>query len=130
MQRTHRIAGVAVTLAAVTVGSLGLASPAAAKEVSAPRPVTATTVPTSPTPAMPTGDDNPITQASSGWTGGTEQGEDGKWIAYIEPRGGFVRLEVGSYETKREARRAAKKAADEANGVMADPACDNPIIVC
>lgn len=108
MQHTRRIAAVAMTLAAVAVGSLVLTSPAAAEEVSAP----------------------PIAQASSGWTGGTEQGEDGKWIAFIEPPGKFARLEVGTYETKREARRAAKKAADEANGVMADPACDNPLIVC
>ena len=69
-------------------------------------------------------------RTSSTWTLGTEEGEDGRWVAYIECCGGFIREDVGTYETRKEARRAAKDAADEANGVMDGPGCDPPIVLC
>lgn len=68
--------------------------------------------------------------SSSTWTPGTEKDDDGTWVAYIECCDGFLREDVGTYETRREARRAARDAADEANGVMDGPGCDPPFVLC
>ena len=112
MRNTHRAAVTSGVMAAVlAVGSWTLVSPAAA-DASA---VTGVDV---------------QAQRSGTWTPGTEEGDDGRWVAYIECCGGFIREDVGTYETKREARRAAKDAADEANGVMDGPGCDPPFVLC
>jgi hypothetical protein len=113
MRNTHRTAVAGGVIAAVVaVGSWAFVGPAAAG-------------------AGVTGTHGEVqAQASSTWRPGTEEGEDGEWVAYIECCGGFIREEVGSYETRREARRAAKDAADEANGVMDGPGCDPPFVLC
>jgi hypothetical protein len=99
-----------VMAAVLAVGSWTLVGPAAAGSSAVTESVAART--------------------SSTWTPGTEEGEDGRWVAYIECCGGFIREDVGTYETRKEARRAAKDAADEANGVMDGPGCDPPIVLC
>lgn len=132
MQRTRSMVITTVaTLAAITVGSVVATSPAAAGEAAVPTPVTSTLVPNQTTPSMPPGGTGgTVAQASSGYTGGVKKGDDGSWIAYVEDPSGFVQMEVGRYESKREARKAAKEAAKEWNGVKADPACNDPIVVC
>ena len=115
MRNAHRTAVTGgVMAAALAVGSWTLAGPAAAAATSGV-----------------TGTGGAVqAQASSTWTPGTEKGDDGGWVAYIECCGGFIREDVGTYETRREARRAAKDAADEANGVMDGPGCDPPFVLC
>jgi hypothetical protein len=120
-----------VMAAVLAVGSLTLVSPAAADESAIPVSITEATVGSQPEiPGVTKTDGDVQTQASSTWTPGTEKGDDGKWVAYIECCGGFIREDVGTYETKREARRAAKSAAEEANGVMDGPGCDPPLVLC
>lgn len=133
MRSPSRIAiSAAAVLAAATVTVSTVAGPAAADEVP-------TTTATDQAPeyvvdpdvvVAPAGGDGAQTQASKAWSAGTEKDPDGKWLAYIEVAGGFVRLEVGTYETRREARKAAKAAAKEANGFMAGPGCDDPLVLC
>jgi hypothetical protein len=132
MRNTHRTAVTGGVMAAVlAVGSLTLVSPAAADEPTMPVSTTAATVGSQPEIPGVTGTGGDVqTQASSTWTPGTEKGDDGGWVAYIECCGGFIREDVGTYETKREARRAAKRAAEEANGVMDGPGCDPPFVLC
>lgn len=119
-----------VMAAVLAVGSSTLAGPAAADE-----PVTAGSVSEASVGSQPeipgvtgaTGDVQAM--ASSLWKPGTEKGDDG-WVAYIECCGGFIREDVGTYKTRKEARKAAKEAAAEANGVMDGPGCDPPLILC
>ncbi len=120
----------AATLLTLAVGSSTLAVSAHADEV--PTPVATSGPNVEYTPVQPASETETDvqTQASKGWSPGTERDPDGKWTAYIEIAGGFVREEVGTYETRREARKAAKKAADEANGVVAGPGCDDPLVLC
>ena len=120
-----------VIAAVLAVGSLTLVGPAAADESTMPESVTGATVGSQAEIPGVTGTDGDVqAQASSTWTPGTEKGDDGKWVAYIECCGGFVREDVGTYETRKEARRAAKAAAEEANGVMDGPGCDPPLVLC
>ena len=132
MRNTHRRAVTGGVMAAVlAVGSLTLVSPAAADESVEPVSITGATVGSQPEiPGVAGTDGDMQAQASSTWTPGTEKGDDGGWVAYIECCGGFIREDVGTYETRREARRAAKSAADEANGVMDGPGCDPPLVLC
>jgi hypothetical protein len=120
-----------VMAAVLAVGSWTLVSPAAADASAGTESTTAAIVGSQPEIPGVTGTDGDVqARASSTWTPGTEEGEDGKWVAYIECCGGFLREDVGTYETRREARRAAKDAADEANGVMDGPGCDPPFVLC
>src|SRR5690606_39777023 len=101
-----------------------------ADESSMTASTTGATVGSPPETPSVTGTDGDLqAQAKGTWTPGTEKG-DGGWVAYIECCGGFVREEVGTYETRKEARRAAKEAADEANGVVDGPGCDPPFVLC
>jgi hypothetical protein len=119
MRNTHGTAVRGGVMAAVlAVGSWTLVSPAAAV---GSRPEI---------PGLNETDGTVQAQRGSTWSPGTEEGDDGRWVAYIECCGGFIREDVGTYETKREARRAAKHAADEANGVMDGPGCDPPFVLC
>jgi hypothetical protein len=116
MRNTHKTAVAGGVMAAVlAVGSWTLVSPAGADASAVTEPATGSAV---------------QAQRSGTWSPGTEEGDDGTWVAYIECCGGFIREDVGTYETKREARRAAKDAADEANGVMDGPGCDPPFVLC
>lgn len=127
--RRIMVAG-AATLFTLTAGS-ALAGPSAADEVTPVAATSAATVGYTPVQGESVTDDDDVqAQASKGWSPGTEQDPDGKWIAYIEIAGGFVREEVGTYETRKEARKAARQAADAANGVVAGPGCDEPLVLC
>lgn len=132
MRNTYRMAVTGGVMAAVVaVGSWTLVSPAAADASVMPGSTTGAIVGSQPEIAGVTGTDGDVqAQASSTWRPGTEEGGDGTWVAYIECCGGFIREDVGTYETRREARRAAKDAADEANGVMDGPGCDPPFVLC
>jgi hypothetical protein len=132
MRNTHRTAVTGGVMAAVlAVGSLTLVSPAAADAPAVTESTTGATVGSQLEIPDVTGTDGDVQARASGtWTPGTEEGDDGKWVAYIECCGGFIREDVGTYETRREARRAARDAADEANGVMDGPGCDPPIVLC
>jgi hypothetical protein len=126
-----RLAGAAATLLAFIVGT-SIAGPAAA--TTAPAPAT----PSTTTGDVPTRDAAPATAAGAeqdqarrgAWSPGVEPGADGTWTAYIEVADGFVRQDVGTYATRKEARKAAKKAAEEANAVMDGPGCDPPLVLC
>ena len=132
MRNTHRTAVTGGVMPAVlAVGSWTLGSAAAADESATPVSITGATAGSQPELPGVTGTEGDVqTQASSTWTPGTEKGDDGRWVAYIECCGGFVREDVGTYETRKEARRAAKEAADEANGVVDGPGCDPPLVLC
>ena len=126
MRNTHRTAVTGGVMAAVlAVGSWALVSPASAEVTTE----AASTVVLQPQIPGVTGTGGAMQiQASSTWTPGTEQDDDGNWVAYIECCGGFIREDVGTYETRREARRAARDAAKEANGVVDGPGCDPPVL--
>jgi hypothetical protein len=134
MRSSPRIAVAgAAALAAFTVGAWTLAGPAVADEVPVPVVTSGTTAGSTPVQDLPVIETDDVqAQASKSYTPGTEEGPDGKWLAYIEVGGGFVRFEVGTYDTRREARKAARAAAREANGVVAGPGCDgdDPLVLC
>lgn len=131
MRTSRRItAAGAATLLTFAVGSSTVAVSAHADEVPTPVASSGATVGNTPVQAGSETEADVQAQASKGWSPGTEKDPDGKWTAYIEIAGGFVREEVGTYETRKEARKAAKAAADEANGVVAGPGCDSPLVLC
>jgi hypothetical protein len=117
--------------AVLAVGSWTLVSPAAADAFAVTEPTAGAMVGSQPEiPGLIGTGSGVQAQRGSTWRPGTEEGDDGEWVAYIECCGGFIREDVGTYETRREARRAAKDAADEANGVMDGPGCDPPFVLC
>ena len=132
VRNTHRMAVTGGVMAAVVaVGSWALVSPVAADASAVTEPTTGAMVGSQPEMPGLTGTAGDVQAQRGGtWTPGTEEGDDGRWVAYIECCGGFIREDVGTYETRREARRAAKDAADEANGVMDGPGCDPPFVLC
>ena len=124
------------TVAAVVIGTATLATPAAAD--TAPPQVTSAGASTgdNPTDSDVTGVtpyDDDDADSKGGATPGTDKGPDGRWIAYIEIAGGFVQFEVGVFDTRKEARKAAKAATDaynDRNNVMDGPGCDPPFVLC
>jgi hypothetical protein len=132
MRNAHKTAVTGGVMAAVlAVGSWTLVGPAAADASAVTESTTGAIVGSQPEIPGLTGTGGDVqARTSSTWRPGTEEGDDGGWVAYIECCGGFIREDVGTYETRREARRAAKDAADEANGVMDGPGCDPPFVLC
>ena len=63
------------------------------------------------------------------WTGGAARDMDsGDWRATMS--NGEVTVLLGHYATEKEARKAGKKAAREANGFVDGPGCDEPFVLC
>lgn len=131
MRHTRRI--LVTAAAGVVIGSLAIAAPAVANGPAESASVSGATVDSyAPAPAVvaaESGSDAQAQKSSGPWKPGVEKVEDG-WLAYIEAGAGFVREEVGVYKTRKEARKAAKEAAEKANGVMDGPGCGEPGVLC